>query len=570
MSRYYVQCGWDEVPHLSAEVRAELWASIPPYQRRARSEGIPELGKGAIYPIPVADITVPDFVIPKHWPRVFGMDVGWNNTAVVWAAKNPETGTAVLYDGFKRGLSEPAVHVDAIHIRGKWIPGVCDPASTGSSQHDGRRLLDVYREKGLNLQLADNAVEAGLLRVWGMLSTGKLKVFASMAEWFAEYSMYRRGEGGKIVKEHDHLMDACVVADTLVVTSIGPQRIADLVGTSGWVLSREGVWAKYFGARMTIRDAAVVTVTFEDGARVVCTPDHPFLTPDGWVRADALTGQFCYNAVSQRIQTDRFVSRWCQRPFRSLKAVGTTCAASISSVMAYGYTALCGRRSMEQPFQKVSMSTIGTMTAPIISPTILSYSPERSTSPITYWGTAVRSQRQQGKPLACGTNQMQGVDGIASTQKEDLTSADPFSVSTAGSRLRRWILAGIASVQTPAKPGSASRLGWTMWNALVWSAARCLRSIAICLRKSAHASVAVRCLGVVDEGQRSDVYCLTVPALHSFAIANGLVVHNTRYLVMSGLELAIVMPNDQPTRPDEYEYQVGNGMSTLDLGWLGQ
>ncbi len=208
MSRFYVQCGWDEVPHLSAEARQELWATIPPYQRRARAEGIPELGKGAIYPIPAADITVPHFIIPKHFKRVYGMDVGWNSTAVVWAAINPDNGAVVIYDCFKRGLSEPAVHVDAIKARGEWIPGVCDPASQASSQVDGRRLLDIYREKGLNLSLADNSVEAGILRVWNMLSSGKLKVFATLSELFAEYSMYRREEGGKIHKEHDHLVDS--------------------------------------------------------------------------------------------------------------------------------------------------------------------------------------------------------------------------------------------------------------------------------------------------------------------------------------------------------------------------
>jgi phage terminase large subunit-like protein len=45
--KFVVQATWDDVPHLSAEAKAELLASIPPYQREARSKGVPQLGSGA-------------------------------------------------------------------------------------------------------------------------------------------------------------------------------------------------------------------------------------------------------------------------------------------------------------------------------------------------------------------------------------------------------------------------------------------------------------------------------------------------------------------------------------------
>jgi len=77
MSRYVVMAGWSDVPHLSPEVCADMLASIPPFQRDARSKGIPQLGAGAIYPVPESEIVVKDFVIPRHWPRCGGLDVGW-------------------------------------------------------------------------------------------------------------------------------------------------------------------------------------------------------------------------------------------------------------------------------------------------------------------------------------------------------------------------------------------------------------------------------------------------------------------------------------------------------------
>ena len=44
----------------------------------AVTEGVPSLGAGAIYPIPLDEVLVDPFPIPKHWRRAYGLDVGWN------------------------------------------------------------------------------------------------------------------------------------------------------------------------------------------------------------------------------------------------------------------------------------------------------------------------------------------------------------------------------------------------------------------------------------------------------------------------------------------------------------
>jgi hypothetical protein len=113
-----------------------------------------------------------------------------------------------LYSEHYVGEAEPSVHAAAILERGKWIRGAIDPASRGRTQTDGRQLLQMYTDLGLDLTMADNAVEAGIYRVWERLSSGRLKVFKSMQQWFAEFRLYRRDEKGKVVKERDHLMDA--------------------------------------------------------------------------------------------------------------------------------------------------------------------------------------------------------------------------------------------------------------------------------------------------------------------------------------------------------------------------
>ena len=206
--RFILNMDWDDAPHLSAEQRQELWDTIPPYQRDARSKGVPALGSGAIYPVSEDDITVADFPLPAHWPRAYGMDVGWNRTAAIWGAWDRDADVVYLYSEHYMGDDVPLIHAQAIKGRGEWIPGVIDPAARGRSQVDGTRLLDIYREYGLEVHPAQNAEEAGIYTVWQRLAAGKLKVFKSCQNLLAEMRLYRRDDKGKVVKSNDHLCDS--------------------------------------------------------------------------------------------------------------------------------------------------------------------------------------------------------------------------------------------------------------------------------------------------------------------------------------------------------------------------
>lgn len=208
MSKKIINATWDDAPHLSEKVKEELKASISPHMLDARSKGLPMLGSGVIYPVAESDITVQDFPIPDHWKKCYGMDPGWNFTAVVWLAVDPESSVSYIFSVYKGGKVEPPLHASAITSRGSWIKGVIDPASAGASQHDGRRLIDIYRTLGLKLEYADNSVESGVNKVWELLSSGRLKIFSTCLPLFLEYRNYRRDLHGKIVKKEDHLMDA--------------------------------------------------------------------------------------------------------------------------------------------------------------------------------------------------------------------------------------------------------------------------------------------------------------------------------------------------------------------------
>ena len=71
-----------------------------------------------IYAFPDTDIVVPDFPIPEHWPRGFGLDIRSHTTEVIWGARNPESDVLYLHSEYYadsgpaaatiRGRAEPA------------------------------------------------------------------------------------------------------------------------------------------------------------------------------------------------------------------------------------------------------------------------------------------------------------------------------------------------------------------------------------------------------------------------------------------------------------------------------
>ena len=147
-TKFLINAGWDDVPHLADDEKERLLSNTMPHLRDARSKGIPSLGSGAIYPIPESEIVIEPFAIPAWWPVCFAMDVGWKRTAAIWGAVDRESDIVYLWSEHYRGEAEPSVHADAIRARAHWIPGVIDPAARGRSQKDGQVLYDNYVDLG--------------------------------------------------------------------------------------------------------------------------------------------------------------------------------------------------------------------------------------------------------------------------------------------------------------------------------------------------------------------------------------------------------------------------------------
>lgn len=209
--RAAVAIGWDDIPWMSEQAKTEILESTPHHLRQVVSQGIPSVGDGAVYTIPLSDILLKPhevFEIPPHYKRLYGMDVGWQRTAAVFGALDPDSDVLYIYAEHYVEHQPPEVHAARIKaIAGDWMTGEIDPASKITTA-DGKVLLNDYRRLGLRLREANNAVEPGIMQVASRLAQGKLKFFPHTTRNLQnEYILYSR-ENGKIVKKDDHALDA--------------------------------------------------------------------------------------------------------------------------------------------------------------------------------------------------------------------------------------------------------------------------------------------------------------------------------------------------------------------------
>lgn len=206
-TKYTVRAAWEDVPHLTAAQRLKMMESCPPHLRLARSQGLPTVGIGRVYPMSWELVKETPFSIPEHWPRTYTLDPHWSRTAALWFAIDKDNDVWHFYGEYYEREMAPHLHALAIKQRGEWMRGTADPASLGSGQEDGKRLIDAYRRAGLRLTPGTNPVESGIAAVWTRMRERRLRVFETLTSFRYEFNQYHRDENGRIVKRNDHLMD---------------------------------------------------------------------------------------------------------------------------------------------------------------------------------------------------------------------------------------------------------------------------------------------------------------------------------------------------------------------------
>ena len=206
-----------DAEHYSEEDRQRIIESYPEHERDARTSGIPILGSGRVFPLADSAVLVPPFAIPSHWPRLGGLDFGWDHpTGAVDLAWNRDTDTVYVTREHRASKMTPDQHSLVIGpkkwggLRWAW-PHDGNQADKGS----GDQLAKQYKTAGLDM-LPEHAtfsdgsmgVEAGLMDMLTRMYDGRWKVFDGPCPlWMEEYRLYHRDEG-KVVKEMDDLISA--------------------------------------------------------------------------------------------------------------------------------------------------------------------------------------------------------------------------------------------------------------------------------------------------------------------------------------------------------------------------
>lgn len=211
--KHITKITWDDVPHLTEQMKKIILAAYSPHERDCRTKGIPYLGRGKIYNINEDAYIIDMPPISRWWPRCYALDVGYAHpTAAVWAAWDREDDIIYIYSEYRASRTEVSSHANAILARGKWIPGVIDNSSNQESAvNDGIKLIDMYQKFGISpsfVKKGKGSREAGILEVYDRLESGRLKISNKCQMLIDEIRLYRRDDNGKIIKDKDDLLDA--------------------------------------------------------------------------------------------------------------------------------------------------------------------------------------------------------------------------------------------------------------------------------------------------------------------------------------------------------------------------
>lgn len=215
--RGMVRMGIKDAPHIAEDDRERILARYPLHERTARAEGIPILGSGQVYDVPEEAIRIPAFEIPKHFSKIFGLDLGGgvHPCAFVQLAWDRDADTVYVTDTYKSLDARISSHVSALLARGAaQIPVAWPHDAHQEDRGTGITYAQMYKHGGVRMlrnhamnEDGSNYVEPAISRMQSYLGEGRLRVFEHLTEWFDEYRTYHRKDG-KIVKKYDDLMDA--------------------------------------------------------------------------------------------------------------------------------------------------------------------------------------------------------------------------------------------------------------------------------------------------------------------------------------------------------------------------
>jgi phage terminase large subunit-like protein len=218
-----LQAGWDDAPHMTPDVREQILSALPAHERKMRERGIPQLGSGLVFPMAEDDMVCDPIEIPSHWPRICGLDFGWDHpTAAAWVAWDRDSDIIYIYDTYSMRQEAVPIHASAIKARGMFIPVIWPMDGRQADKGSGKSLTEQYRAEGVNMtrehftnppqqgqkdHTGGISVEAGIQEMYTRFQTNRLKIFNNQGRLLEEMRMYHRKDG-KIVAKNDDVISA--------------------------------------------------------------------------------------------------------------------------------------------------------------------------------------------------------------------------------------------------------------------------------------------------------------------------------------------------------------------------
>jgi phage terminase large subunit-like protein len=121
--RYNVVMTIDDVGHYSEDEKKKIIASYPAHELEARTKGIPVLGSGRIFPVEESLIAIDHREFPSHWPRIGGMDFGWDHPfAAVEMVWDRDSDVVYVSRTYRLKEATPVLHAAALRGWGKELP----------------------------------------------------------------------------------------------------------------------------------------------------------------------------------------------------------------------------------------------------------------------------------------------------------------------------------------------------------------------------------------------------------------------------------------------------------------
>jgi phage terminase large subunit-like protein len=243
-----------DVEHYTEEQRTAIISSYPAHERKARTQGIPQLGSGRVFPIDEDEIKCKPFDIPQHWPLIGALDFGWDHpSAGVKLAWDRDADCVYCLSAHRQREQTPAMFAASVKPWGanpdgtQWLPWAWPHDGLQHDKGSGEQLAAQYRAQGLRMlpvratfEDGSFGVEAGIAQMLDRMQTGRFKVFEHLGDWFEEFRLYHRKDG-LIVKVGDDLMSATRYGLMMLRFAVvrakqaQPGRMPQMGSRSGWM-----------------------------------------------------------------------------------------------------------------------------------------------------------------------------------------------------------------------------------------------------------------------------------------------------------------------------------------------